>query len=482
MTKYVALYCRLSPRPDGSYEGVDAQEKWGRDYSANAWPDLPVRVFADSGISAANGDHRPQYEALRAALAAGEVAHLWAVEQTRLERREIQWFELAAELDTAGITELHTNRDGIVRVRDEVAGIKAVLAAGEVRKLKRRVNDRLAEIAADGRPAGSRVYGYRHALDESGGKTLVQIAEQADAIRFAAEQVLAGWSLSNIATALRARGLRGAHGGTITAQSVRSMLTNATVAGLRTYRGRVVGPGVWKPILDEFTWYAVRAKLTAGRVVTRTDGGTYPVRPGGRPAARRRYLLTGGTAVCGVCGAPLVASMKQLRGREAKPYYLCHPKTGGRSCVGIMADAFEAHVTDVMLAELDKPEFLQALAADDHGATRDRLVAALADVDQRRNELAGMWATPGELTAAEWQTARRALAEHEQRLRAELSAVPAPVSVVDPAVIAAGWESMTLDERREVLGMFVERVTVNRAKPGTKGFDRGRVAIDWRER
>jgi len=51
---------------------------------------------------------------------------------------------VAARLDVAGITELHTNRDGVVPVRDEVAGIKAMLNAGEVRKLKRRVNDRLA--------------------------------------------------------------------------------------------------------------------------------------------------------------------------------------------------------------------------------------------------------------------------------------------------------------------------------------------------
>jgi hypothetical protein len=34
-------------------------------------------------------------------------------------------FEFAADLDAAGLTQVHTNRDGIVRVGDEVAGIKA---------------------------------------------------------------------------------------------------------------------------------------------------------------------------------------------------------------------------------------------------------------------------------------------------------------------------------------------------------------------
>ena len=45
---------------------------------------------------------------------------------------------LPRDLDAAGITELHTNRDGIVRVGDEVAGIKAVLSASERRKMLRQ--------------------------------------------------------------------------------------------------------------------------------------------------------------------------------------------------------------------------------------------------------------------------------------------------------------------------------------------------------
>ena len=119
-----------------------------------AWPDLPVVVYADNDISASNGDHRPGYESLRQAIAAGDVAHLWCVEQSRLERREVDWFVLAAELVAAGISELHTNRDGIVRVGDDIAGIKAVLNAGEIRKLKKRVNDRLGRERRQRHAAG----------------------------------------------------------------------------------------------------------------------------------------------------------------------------------------------------------------------------------------------------------------------------------------------------------------------------------------
>jgi len=484
-TRFVALYCRLSRRPDGSYEGVDAQERWGRDYAANAWPDLPVEVFADAGISAANGDERPAYDQLRQRIRDGRVAHLWTVEQSRLERREVVWFELAAELDAAGITELHTNRDGLVRVRDEVAGIKAVLAAGEIRKMKRRVNDRLAENAANGLPPGSRPFGYVHAVDDAGSKTYAVVPEQADAIRWAADKVLDGWSLSNIAAELRGRGLTGAHGGTLTAAAVRRFLTAPTIAGHRVHRGRTVGAGNWPPILEEDTWQAVCLKLSGRRTVKRSDGGTYPISgaaQAGHAGPGRKYVLTGGLAVCGVCGHPLVGTTKQLRnsaGVRRVPYLLCHPAKGGNACVGIVLAPTEAFVVDSLFDELDRPAFLEAVAADDHADRRTDLLASLGALDRQRDVLAELWATPGELTASEWRTARRALAEREQQLRADLAAVPPPLAGIDIGTARQAWPAMTLDEQREFLRLFVERVTVRRAVPGTRGFDPGRVGIEW---
>lgn len=497
MSRYVALYCRISRDKSGRVEGVTAQEGWGRSYATDAWPDLAVKVFADNDISAANGDHRPGYEALREAVSRGEIAHLWAVEQSRLERTEVGWFKLAAELDAAGITELHTNRDGVVRVRDEVAGIKAVLAAGEVRKLKRRVNDRLDEIAVAGRPSGASPFGYRRGVDEDGGKTLHIAPAEAAVIRETAARILAGWSLSRIAADLRGRGVVGAHGGRIAETTVRQMVTNHAVAGWRVHRGRTVGRGVWQPILDDDTWNAVRDKLSAPRAVERVDGTTYPVTE--RVASigtARRYLLTGGTAVCGVCEAPLIASMKQLSRKLADgsrvlwkvaPYYSCHPRTGGKGCVGIMGEPFEEHVVAKLLAELDTPAFREALAEDEHAARRDEIAAALRTVERKRNRLAADWARADddELSAEEWRIARQELAERERALRADLAAVPPPVSQVDPTLIVEGWDAMNLDERREIIGMFIERVIVQRAKPGTRGFDENRIGADgivWRRR
>jgi site-specific DNA recombinase len=501
MDRHAALYLRLSPRPDGRSEGVDVQERQGREYAATAWPGVPVVVYADRLLSAADADvWRPGFEKFRQAVRDGEVAQVWTVEQSRLQRREVGWFELAAELAAAGIDEVHTGRDGIVRVADDIAGIKAVINAGEVRKMKKRVNDRLADNAARGLAAGSLPFGFRHALDSDGGKTYEQEPEQAAAIRWAADRVLSGWSLASAAAALREQGLAGAHQvtepdgstrpGRITAASVRSWLTNPTVAGKRVHRGVIVGKGGWEPILSEDVWQACRAKLGAPRTVRRSDGGTYPVGAAHTGYSGRKYALSGGLARCGVCGAPMVGSVKQLKGGAKRggrdvAYYLCHPSAGGRACTGIMLGETEKHVVDRLFAELDKPGFLDAIAEDAHAARRDEITTALSAIDGQRKELAALWAKgkdKGGLTSGEWQAARAGLSQTERELRAELGEKGPPPARVDIEQARAAWPDMTLGEQREFLRLFIEKVTIGRARPGLQRFDPDRIAIGWRKR
>lgn len=479
MPRHVALYCRLSPRPDGSYEGVDLQKGWGGEYAASHWPGVLVVTYPDAGISAANGDHRPEYERLRAAIRAGEVAHLWCVETTRLERREVEWFQLAAELDAAGIAEVHTKRDGIVRVQDEVAGIKAVLAAAEIRRLKARVRDRLNANAAAGIPPRSQPYGFLLVVN-NGVKTYDHEPGQAAVVREVAGWVLAGWSLMRIVRELEDRGWVGPRGGKPTTGAIRSMVTTPAVAGLRLHQGRVVGEGNWKPIIDRATWQRVCDKLGEPRTVPGLDGVTRTALPRHRPA--RRYLLSG-YVHCAVCGSRMVGAMKQLSrtGGEKSPYYQCHPKYGGKGCVGIRAEPTEQHVLSTLMDELAKPELLAALAADDHAQRRDQLDGGLAEVDRRRTVLAGMWAR-NELADDEWNTGRAELAEQEATLRAGLAALPPPPVNIDRAVLAdpAVVEMMNLDEQRELLGMVVAKVTIGRATPPFRRFDRSRITVEWR--
>ena len=120
MARHAALYCRLSKDRGraASPRALTRRNDGAVTTPPRRGPDLPAVVYADQLTSAppTGTCTGPGYEALRQAIGRGEVAHVWCVEQSRLERREVGWFMLAAELVAAGITELHTNRDGIVRV------------------------------------------------------------------------------------------------------------------------------------------------------------------------------------------------------------------------------------------------------------------------------------------------------------------------------------------------------------------------------
>lgn len=502
--RYVALYCRISKDDTGRKEGVQLQERWGREYAAQTWPDLPVVVFRDNNLSGDN-EQRSGYVALCQAIDQGEVAHLWTVEQTRFSREDpIPWFTLCKLLDAAGITEIHTKRNNVVEVGGVVGDILAILSSNEKKTFLKRLRDNLAEKAVMGQPGGVRPFGYEHHRNDDGARTYVHRPEEAKAIRFAAEKILAGWSLSNVAKELTARGHVGAHhrhtyehtddcdlpcykvecrkeskSTPVTAKTVRSMVTSHATAGLRVHKEQTY-KGNWEPILDMATWQAVRAKLGAARVVTRVDGGTYPVSVPDRPRSRRRYLLTGGLAVCGVCGARLMASMKQLHGRkdDRKPYYLCHPKAGGRGCVGILGDELEQYVGNWFIDVLNDPDFLDGLKGDDESAARrDALVTELEGIDAEIQEAIDMRAEKL-LTPDRFKRMMEKLTQREQRLRAELVALPSPESIIDPARIAADWDVMTRDERRAALGIAVARVTVRRARPGAVAFDPGRVDVE----
>lgn len=122
-------------------------------------------------------------------------------------------------------------------------------------------------------------------------------------------------------------------------------------------------------------------------------------------------------------------------------------------------------------------------AADNHDARRGEFISALADIERQRDELAQMWATPGELTAAEWRTARQRLSEQEQQLRSELVKLPPPVVDVDIDAAREAWPLMTLDEQRQFVRLFITRVTIQPATVrGSKRLESNRIGIEWRKR
>jgi DNA invertase Pin-like site-specific DNA recombinase len=482
-TKHAAIYCRISVDPTGRAEGVANQETWGRQYAAEHWPDLPLLVFTDNDISASNGADRPGFNALREAIRDGQVAELWTVEQSRLTRIETTWFELAAELVAAGITMVHTQRDGIVGL-DAIGGIRAVLAAEETRKLTARIRDRLAANAAAGQPyGGPPPFGFVRATradPDNPTKTVKTLAideDNADAIRLAARRILDGWSM---ARAAKAAGWVTASGRPWEPTRVRKALTNPAVVGRLVHQGRSI-EGNWEPILDVGTWEALRARLDGSREVTDTRGGKRGVgrrrRTGGR-----KHILTGGLTVCGRCGAGLGAVANTDRQGLRHISLFCQVGSNHTGCGGtsIRMAPVEQLVINALFDELDRPEFLaEVIGTDPNEQRRHEIVAELDGIERRRNELADLWAA-GDLSTPEWSTARGALTGREQDLQAELAERAAPPDIERIRTARTTWDVLNVDERRELLRIFVESITIGPATPGATRFDPNRVAIVWR--
>jgi hypothetical protein len=56
----------------------------------------------------------------------------------------------------------------------------------------------------------------------------------------------------------------------------------------------------------------------------------------------------------------------------------------------------------------------------------------------------------------------------------------APPDIERISSARGAWDVLNLDERRQLLAIFIDKVIVHRAKPGTERFDPTRVEIIWR--
>lgn len=87
------------------------------------------------------------------------------------------------------------------------------------------------------------------------------------------------------------------------------------------------------------------------------------------------------------------------------------------------------------------------------------------------------------MTDDEYDAVREAAAADETRLSTELAEIPPPLIDFDPAALTDPRvvSAMTLDEKREMIRLFIRKITINRARPPYDGrVDSDRVAIEWR--
>ena len=465
MTKAAAIYVRISRDREGAGLGVERQEQDCREMADRlGWP--VVEVFTDNDLSAYSGRPRPAYRALLDAVREGRVGAVLAWHPDRLHRRaaELEEFvtlaeehRLAVQTVTAGTVDLSSASGRMV------ARMLGAAAQHEVDHARERMRRAKEQMAADGKyRGGPRPYGY-----EADGVTVRE--DEAAVVRQAARAVLAGRTLASVARELNEGGARTSTGRPWTYQRIKDVLVRPRNAGLLS-RGRsgfpqgleIVGQAVWPPLLDEDTWRAVYAVLTA------------PTRRHERQSVEPKWLGSG-LYECGVAGCGgLLRAAPHGQGRARGYHYRCTRSAH----LTVRTDLTDEHVQATVAALVRDPRVVAALAADDGQGAQ-----ALGRDQERRRVLAarleGFEAdyAAGDITGRQLREATRAVTEELEGIDARLAGAArrsASLPVAGAPDPGAAFLAAPLDVRRAVLAA-VARVVIAPSPNRGAGWDASRV-------
>jgi DNA invertase Pin-like site-specific DNA recombinase len=350
--------------------------------------------FVDNDTSASTGKKRPRYEQMLAAIEAGEVGAVVAWDLDRLHRRPVElesFIDLAdrhrlALATVSGDVDLSTAQGRLV------ARLKGSVARHEVEQKSARQVRAMRQIAESGKPQWRRAFGYLDTLDGP-----VPDPATAPLVVEAYRLILAGGSLGAVCKLFNNARAVGLNGKPWTPSTVSLFLRAPRNAGLRAYRGEIIGTGTWAPLVDEQLWRSVQSVLD--------DPNR---RKPGRKSVRK-HLLTGVMA-CGRdgCDGKLTGlwNMQLTGGKSGRPpkgqAKETHPGQVAHrivySCKGCHRCSIRAELVEPMLLELvagrlampDAVHLLKAEQADPAEAERLRAerLTLLARLDTAADDYA----------------------------------------------------------------------------------------------
>ena len=456
-----AVYCRISSDPQGLRAGVRRQEDDGRTYcKAHGW--TVAGVFIDNDISAYSGKPRPEYRRMLAEIEAGEVNAVVVWHPDRLHRSPAELEDFITLVERTGCavgTVTAGNYDLTMPAGRMTARVVGAVARGESEHKSERNRRKAKQLAEEGKVGGggTRPFGYE-------ADRLTVNEPEAVLIRQAAQDVLAGVSMRSIAMGWNAAKVTTPAGKPWRVASLDRMLRSARIAGLRSHHGAVVADAIWPAIIDRATWEAVKAVLG--------ELNRFPGRN------TRSYLLSG-YVFCGLCGARIVARPHGARS------YVCASDPGLDGCGKIrrMADPVEGLVSSAVMEALSGRGMAQAL--QDHSSEQKDvrgLVDALEGYEARLVALEAEFMDGG-LDLATWKRMKAGLVERIMEARKALAQKTNRAVAMDIPVgvrLEDWWETASLDRRRALVQMAVEKVIINPAVKGRNFFDPSRIEIVWK--
>jgi site-specific DNA recombinase len=503
---------RISDDREGLGLGVERQDKDNRELAARLGWEI-VETYTDNSVSAYKGvgpETKRALEDLRAGRIRGLVA--WHPDRIFGPPRELEDLIDLLEATGAQIATVQAGSYDLATPSGRLVARQLASAARYEREMKaerqRRKHLELAEAGKVGgggtRPSGYSCHGRSPGHCTVPGcphdGTMSIIEAEAALIREAARRIAAGEATRGVIADLTARGFRTPDrlrtrdrstglllpepevipGKPWAPSSFTRMITGPRIAGLRQYQGRkekpertasgwsdVAGPAVWPAIVDRATWEQVRQAL-------------FDINRKSR-AQPRRYLLAS-LARCALCGAKLVSRPTG----DGTPRYICAKGPGFVGCgrIYIVAQPLEKMVCDEVLDALDTPGLAAAIRrAQAQGAAEgDDIDAEMAEIGRKLDELEVDMAD-GIVDRRAYLVRRRRLSVQRDALDARLAARKRPqalkVLTDGEGPLRSRWPDLGFDQKRAILTLVVDRITIGPGVRGLNRFDPRRVEFTW---
>jgi site-specific DNA recombinase len=481
-----AIYTRISRDEAKTGQKVEDQEKDCRELADRLGLEI-VEVFTDNDISAMRstrrGKRRRRWEDLLDAIRAGQVDMVLATEPERVQREMVDlltYIDACEPYNVPTYTVRGGNFDLSTPDGRSHAKIVTAIKENEAEKAKQRMKaGRVHKVGRGEWVGGRRPFGY-----EADGVTVNQV--EADALRWAAAQILEGISLNAICNGLNRREIRTSTGKEWQPTELRRVLVRPRNAGLSQHRTcgkrqepgkhhhtakcvEIVGRAEWPAILDEDTWRGVCAVL--GDPARRTNTTT-----------AHRWLMSG-LARCGapvgdtICGSPVKATSAggHSRGRRMKPGYTCRT---GKHVVREAAEV-DAYVEAVIVERLSRPDAADLLAPDRKGDT-SALHLKDAALQARLDEY-GRLAGEGEIDASQLVQITASIRRQREEITAALAAMTRGsvlAGVADAEDPAKVWAGLDLSRKRAIVDVLIDVVILPAHKGRRAGWRAGETYFD----
>lgn len=280
--------------------------------------------------------------------------------------------------------------------------------------------------------------------------------DQVGIIRWAADQVINGKSLTALCADLTRRGVETSRGKTIWRDtSLGKILRSPILLGRVPRNGGLARDDAGlvvqrEPILTDETWARLQAALAKAS----------------KPRAGSRSSAMIGVLFCKVCSGPMYI---QRRTNRPTSYYRCRTATREKTCASRMVPVgpVESLISESLLQACGDVRMAYEILESTEDQTAE-LAAVEEALSHMEDQLVG-----GQVSPEAWGRAVARLEKRQAELRTELEALPEPAVqwVETGKTFGQAWADLDEDGRRALLVANDVRVRAQRqAAPGAEDF------------